>query len=70
MEYMDKTGIGPILAHTECRFKLPLNYPDTVSVGASVTDGVTSSRPMKKGKYRGDRFTFPKCYTYSKRIQK
>ncbi|MCZ6687075.1 MAG: thioesterase family protein [Gammaproteobacteria bacterium] len=38
LEYMDKTGIGPILAHTECRFKLPLSYPDTISVGASITE--------------------------------
>ncbi|MGQ9897387.1 MAG: acyl-CoA thioesterase [Acidobacteriota bacterium] len=30
-------GIGPILAHTQCRFRLPLTYPDTVSVGTSTT---------------------------------
>jgi len=38
MEYMDKTGIGPILSYTDCRFKLPLNYPDGISVGASVSE--------------------------------
>lgn len=30
-------GVGPILAHTQCRFRFPLTYPDTVSVGTSVT---------------------------------
>ena len=33
---MIKTGIGPILATTQCRFKIPLTYPDQVSVGAKV----------------------------------
>jgi acyl-CoA thioester hydrolase len=27
-------GIGPILASTECRFRRPLEFPDTVRVGA------------------------------------
>lgn len=26
--------VGPILASTECRFRRPLTYPDTLSVGA------------------------------------
>lgn len=29
-------AVGPILAHTQCRFRLPLTYPDTVSVGTGV----------------------------------
>ena len=33
---MNKTGIGPILASTQCRFKIPLTYPDHVTVGAKV----------------------------------
>ncbi|MGA2403282.1 MAG: thioesterase family protein [Syntrophobacteraceae bacterium] len=37
-EFMEKTGIGPILASTQCRFRAPLSYPDVVSVGASVSD--------------------------------
>lgn len=37
-ELMDATGLGPILAETRCKFRLPLTYPDTVSVGARVTD--------------------------------
>ena len=36
IEFMKKTGIGPILASTQCRFKLPLTYPDLVTVGAKV----------------------------------
>jgi acyl-CoA thioester hydrolase len=29
-------GVGPILASTQCRFRRPLVYPDTVHVGARV----------------------------------
>ena len=32
------TGIGPILASTSCKFKVPLKYPDKVLVGAKVTN--------------------------------
>jgi len=28
IDMMTKTGIGPILASTSCRFKIPLTYPD------------------------------------------
>ena len=31
-------GIGPILASTECKYKIPLKYPDKVSIGAKITD--------------------------------
>ncbi len=34
--YQQETGIGPILASTECRFKMPLHYPDTVIVGTKI----------------------------------
>ncbi len=37
-EFMEKTGIGPILASTQCRFRAPLTYPDVVSIGARVSD--------------------------------
>jgi acyl-CoA thioester hydrolase len=36
--YMNETGIGPILASTNCKFKLPLTYPDTVSVGTRISE--------------------------------
>ena len=32
----DATGIGPILAATSCRFRIPLTHPDTVLAGARV----------------------------------
>ncbi len=37
-DFMEETGVGPILASTSCRFRIPLTYPDTVSVGARVTE--------------------------------
>jgi acyl-CoA thioester hydrolase len=36
MNFMNETGIGPILAATQCKFRLPLTYPDTVSAGAKI----------------------------------
>jgi acyl-CoA thioester hydrolase len=37
LEFMNQTGIGPILKSTHCTFKIPLTYPDTISVGARVS---------------------------------
>jgi acyl-CoA thioester hydrolase len=37
-DYMNETGIGPILGSTACKFKLPLTYPDTVSVGTRISE--------------------------------
>jgi acyl-CoA thioester hydrolase len=37
LEYMEATGVGPILASTTCRFRIPLTYPDTVSIGTRVS---------------------------------
>jgi acyl-CoA thioester hydrolase len=34
--YQQETGIGPILASTECRYKMPLQFPDTVMVGTKI----------------------------------
>ncbi|HOG82507.1 MAG TPA: thioesterase family protein [Smithellaceae bacterium] len=36
MGYQNQWGIGPILASTECRFKMPLQYPDTVIAGTKI----------------------------------
>ena len=36
--FMTTDGIGPILGSTSCRFRLPVTYPDTLSVGARVTE--------------------------------
>jgi acyl-CoA thioester hydrolase len=38
LNFMNETGIGPILASTQCKFRLPLSYPDTVSVGAKIVN--------------------------------
>ena len=35
-EHKERTGIGPILGSTSCKYKLPLTYPDTISVGAKI----------------------------------
>jgi len=35
-EFMNQTGIGPILASIQCKFKIPLTFPDTVSVGTRI----------------------------------
>src|SRR5438874_2239532 len=34
--YQNETGIGPILASTQCRFRRALTYPDTIRIGARV----------------------------------
>ena len=34
----DENDIGPILGSTRCRFRIPLTYPDTVSVGVRVSE--------------------------------
>jgi acyl-CoA thioester hydrolase len=36
LEVMNETGIGPILASTQCKYKIPLTYPDHITVGAKV----------------------------------
>jgi acyl-CoA thioester hydrolase len=46
-KYKDETGIGPILGATSCKFRLPLFYPDTVSVGAKTVDIAEDRFTMK-----------------------
>ncbi len=57
LEFMKATGLGPILASTQCKFKIPLSYPDRVSVGAKIS------------KIEADRFIMDYC-TVSHRLQK
>ncbi|MGK5092048.1 thioesterase family protein [Deltaproteobacteria bacterium TL4] len=38
LDLMSETRIGPILASTQCKYKIPLTYPDTLSIGAKVSD--------------------------------
>lgn len=33
-----ETGVGPILASTQARFRRPLTYPDTIFIGARLLD--------------------------------
>ncbi len=40
-----ESGVGPILAWADCRFRRPLDYPDTVSIGTRIRD-VESDRFM------------------------
>jgi acyl-CoA thioester hydrolase len=35
-EFAQATEVGPILASTSCKFRIPLTYPDKVCVGARV----------------------------------
>ena len=43
-EYERQTGVGPILAATQARFRKPLTYPDTIWVTARVVD--IEARPL------------------------
>ena len=36
LQYLKENGIGPILAETSCRFRKPVFYPDTLTVGARI----------------------------------
>jgi len=38
LEHLEATSIGPILAETSCRFRLPLTYPDTITASAQAID--------------------------------
>lgn len=35
---MKTSGVGPILAETRCRYRFPLTFPDTVQVGAGISE--------------------------------
>ena len=37
MKVMEATGVGPILAETRCRYRIPLTFPDNLIVGARVS---------------------------------
>jgi len=51
LETMQKDQIGPILAETSCRFKRPLTYPDTIRVGAAVSENHSHGFMMQYGIY-------------------
>ncbi len=37
-KFINETGVGLILASTQCRFKAPLTYPDSLLVGARTSE--------------------------------
>ncbi len=47
LNVMNTTGIGPILASTQCKYRIPLAYPDRISVGARVDTMGNESFTMK-----------------------
>ncbi|WP_217512647.1 acyl-CoA thioesterase [Vibrio metschnikovii] len=38
MEETQSTGIGPVLSETQCRYKIPVTFPDTLLIGSRVVD--------------------------------
>ncbi len=47
IEETKKSSIGPILKSTSCIFRLPLTFPDTISIGAKVTEIKSDRFSMK-----------------------
>jgi len=47
LQVMEDTNVGPILASTFCKFRKPLVFPDTILVGARVSE-VKEDRFMMK----------------------
>lgn len=46
-----KADAAPILAESTCRFKLPLNYPDDLLIGASISENHSHGFLMEYGVY-------------------
>lgn len=38
MEETQSTSIGPVVSETQCRYKIPVTFPDTLLVGSRVID--------------------------------
>jgi acyl-CoA thioester hydrolase len=49
-DYKD-SGIGPILASTHCRFRIALEYPDTIYIGTYITSLEKDRFLMRYGIY-------------------
>lgn len=47
MGHMERTGVGPILASEQCQFRIPVTYPDTLSVGTHISTMGTDRLTMK-----------------------
>lgn len=48
---MQQTGIAPVLASTQCRFRIPLEYPDKIIIGTKVFELGDDYCIMKYGIY-------------------
>lgn len=57
MENIAITQVGPVVAETSCRYKVPVTFPDTLLVGTKITD------------LQDDRFTM-KYQVVSKKLNK
>jgi acyl-CoA thioester hydrolase len=73
MEIIEEHSVGPILASTQCRFKLPLSHPDDIVIGTYITDLDADRFLMKYAVYslrhqrvaaEGDGLIV--CYDYNK----
>ena len=51
MGFDTEDNVAPILAETNCRFKLPLNYPDSIIVGARITENHSHGFMMEYAVY-------------------
>ncbi len=51
---LGQSQIGPVLSETNCRYKLPITYPDTLLIGSKVID------------IQDDRFTMEYCIVSKK----
>ncbi|TAA48015.1 MULTISPECIES: acyl-CoA thioesterase [Corallincola] len=38
MQQMQTLALAPVLASTQCRYKMPLTYPDSISIGARISE--------------------------------
>jgi len=38
IDHMEATGVGPILAESRCRYRVPVTFPDRVTVTVSARD--------------------------------
>lgn len=57
MENIAITQVGPVVSETNCRYKIPVTFPDTLLVGSKITD------------LQNDRFTM-KYQVVSKKLNK
>jgi acyl-CoA thioester hydrolase len=46
-KYEEETGVGPILADTQCRFRKPLSYPDRIFIAARIPTIGEDRMPME-----------------------